>query len=176
MTIQIFESVWENWPKFKKASKKSTDPSDVGALSFRCIIHFWYFCFQKGYKASLALYPFWKQKYQKWIIHRKPRFWLTHRCSTAVRSKKKRKISRGYSSFTVMYCVILQSIENSLILSGIVRTRFAPHSFLVQHAVSVAQLAKLYILYITYISVHRNSQKLNNALSYIYIWGSPNCY
>ena len=41
-----------NWPKFDQVSKKSTEPSDVGTLRFRWIIHFWYFSFQKGYKAS----------------------------------------------------------------------------------------------------------------------------
>ena len=47
--------------------------SDVGTFSFRWIKPFWYFCLKKRYKASLALYRFCKQKYQKWIIHRKLR-------------------------------------------------------------------------------------------------------
>ena len=53
--------------------KKSTDPSDVGTLSFRGIIRFWYFCLQKWYKPSLTLYPSWKQKYQNYNTHRRPR-------------------------------------------------------------------------------------------------------
>ena len=39
--------------------------SDVWTLSFRWIIHFWYFCLQTQYKAKLALYCVFKQKYQK---------------------------------------------------------------------------------------------------------------
>ena len=47
--------------------------TDVATLSFRWIIHFWYFCSIWAYKASLALYAQIKQKNQKWIIHRKLR-------------------------------------------------------------------------------------------------------
>ena len=47
--------------------------SDVATVSFRSIIHFWYFCLIWGNKASLALFRQIKQKYQKWIIHRKRR-------------------------------------------------------------------------------------------------------
>jgi hypothetical protein len=47
--------------------------SDVQSFSFRWIIHFWYFCLQKLYKASLALCRFFMQKYQKGFIHRKLR-------------------------------------------------------------------------------------------------------
>jgi hypothetical protein len=43
--------------------------TDFATVSFRWIIHFWYFCFILAYKASLALYSKIKQKYQKWIIH-----------------------------------------------------------------------------------------------------------
>ena len=78
--------------------------------------------------------------------------------SRAIQEKKKKK-SRGYSSFTVVYCATLHSIEFLWTLSGIVRKRFAPHCFLMRHAVSAAQLAKLHIWYITYISVHRKIKK-----------------
>ena len=73
MAIQFCKSVWGKLPKFEQISKKRIDPSDVATLSFRWLIHFWYFWFQKRYKPSLALYLIWKQKYQKWTIHRKLR-------------------------------------------------------------------------------------------------------
>ena len=38
-----------------------------------CTPLIWYFCFQKEYKPGLTIYPSWKQKYEKWIIHRKTR-------------------------------------------------------------------------------------------------------
>jgi hypothetical protein len=44
---------------------------DVGTFSFRWIKTFLYFCVKKGYKASRAVYPVCKQKYQKGFIHRK---------------------------------------------------------------------------------------------------------
>jgi hypothetical protein len=47
--------------------------TDVHTLSFRWIKPFWYFWLKTGYKASLALYPVFKQKYQKGFIHRKLR-------------------------------------------------------------------------------------------------------
>ena len=40
-------------------------------LGYQWIVYFLYFCFQKGYTARLSLSPFWKQKYQKWIMPRK---------------------------------------------------------------------------------------------------------
>jgi hypothetical protein len=53
--------------------------SDVGTLSFRWILPFWYFCFLLAYKPSLALYPVFKQKYQKGFIHRKLRVQTSER-------------------------------------------------------------------------------------------------
>ena len=49
--------------------QKSTDPSDLGAVCFRKIIHFWYFCSLVLDTASLALSGKREQKYQKWNIH-----------------------------------------------------------------------------------------------------------
>ena len=46
---------------------------EIWTLSVRWTIHFWYFCFQIHYRARIALYCIWKQKYQKWIVHRKLR-------------------------------------------------------------------------------------------------------
>ena len=45
--------------------------TDPGTFSFRWIKPFWYFCLQKRYKASLALYRFCCQKYQKGFKYRK---------------------------------------------------------------------------------------------------------
>jgi len=45
--------------------------TDIGTVSFRWILPFWYFCFISAYKASLALYAERKQKYQNGNIHRK---------------------------------------------------------------------------------------------------------
>ena len=93
--------------------------------------------------------------------------WPAHGTVQLCDPRKKEKKSRGYSSFTVVYCATLHSIEFLWTLSGIVRKRFAPHCFLMRHAVSAAQLAKLHIWYITYISVHRKSKKkLNN----VFLW------
>ena len=47
--------------------------TDVGTLSFRWILPFWYFCLKTQYKARLALCCVCNQKYQKRIIHRKLR-------------------------------------------------------------------------------------------------------
>ena len=44
---------------------------DVGTVSFRWIMSFWYFCFLLGGKARLALLLKRKQAYQKYIIYRK---------------------------------------------------------------------------------------------------------
>ena len=48
---------------------------DVGTVSFRWILPFWYFCFLLAHtcKARLALYAKRKQKYQNGNIHRKLR-------------------------------------------------------------------------------------------------------
>ena len=51
--------------------------TDVGTFSFRWILPFWYFCLQTQYKARLALYCVFKQKYQKGFIHRKLRVWTS---------------------------------------------------------------------------------------------------
>ena len=47
--------------------------SDVGTLSFRWILPFWYFCLRKCDKASLALSHLRKRNYQNGSIHRKLR-------------------------------------------------------------------------------------------------------
>ena len=47
--------------------------SDVGTLSFRWNLPFWYFCFLLTYKLRLAVYLKIKQKYQNGNIHRKLR-------------------------------------------------------------------------------------------------------
>jgi hypothetical protein len=60
----------KSWPNMIRCQKKYR-PSDVGTLNFRWIIYFWYFCFIWENKSSLALFTRIKQKYQKWIIHRK---------------------------------------------------------------------------------------------------------
>ena len=51
----------------------SLEITKVITIIFRWIKPFWYFCCQKQCKASLALYRFWKQKYQKGFIHWKIR-------------------------------------------------------------------------------------------------------
>ena len=50
---------------------RSTSSLDVGTVSFRWILPFWYFCFLLGNNVRLALSPKRKQNYQKCDIHGK---------------------------------------------------------------------------------------------------------
>ena len=54
---KVLKLYGKSWPKFKQVTKKSTDPSDFGTLSFRWIIHFWYFCLQTQCAGARATYP-----------------------------------------------------------------------------------------------------------------------
>jgi hypothetical protein len=47
--------------------------TDIGTLSFRWILPFWYFCYIFAYKANLDLYAKIKQKYQNGNIQWEPR-------------------------------------------------------------------------------------------------------
>ena len=69
MRIRIFKNCMRKAGLNLNRYQKSTDPSDLGAVCFRKIIHFWYFCSLVLDKASLALSGKSEQKYQKCNIH-----------------------------------------------------------------------------------------------------------
>ena len=92
-----------NWSKFSVLYSWPRKIMDVGTFSFRWILPFWYFCFLLGDKASLALSPKRKQKYQNGNTHRKLKVPTSERegnCQTRARAPPARD---AWRKFTEIY-------------------------------------------------------------------------
>ena len=92
--------------------------SDVGTLSFRWILPFWYFCFLLAYKASLALYAKRKQKHQNGNIHRKlkvPMSVILSLPKVQYKYSQRNGVARENSDYTGSYAYI--AIDTSRYLS-----------------------------------------------------------